>query len=364
MNLFGQSLYDEELLEQIGEKRSLLKTDRLDMSFGEIVSNYEENALVIDPEYQRTFRWGTDKQTRFIESLLLGIPIPPIFVADYNGKWELIDGVQRVSTILSFLGKLKKGKFGEEVKNNFKLERGEILTKIEGYSFNDLPYKLQMTIKRFVCRVEILQWDTNQEMKYHLFNRLNTGGEPLTQQEIRNCIYRGDFNNLVNEMARNKDFIAIINPSETQEKQMYLSELILRYFAVFTHFDDLKLPKGGSIQAYLTKFASKQMVDNSILEAQQLFFEAVKILKIYTAENKQSLFRKNQTGVFNNNFYDAVMYLLSKNSEYIRKNLESSYQKISNILEDQRFIDASGANTYATERLYKKIELIEKMFNE
>src|ERR1051326_9001103 len=99
---------DEILEQEVIKTRNSLSTDRLDMSFGEIMSMYERYELIIDPEFQRLFRWSDYQKTRFIESLLLGIPIPPIFVAeDRNGKWELVDGLQRLSTVLSFFGLLK-----------------------------------------------------------------------------------------------------------------------------------------------------------------------------------------------------------------------------------------------------------------
>src|SRR5258706_16231751 len=99
---------DDVLEQEVIETRNSLSTDRLDMSFGEIMSMYERGEIIIDPEFQRLFRWTDYQKTRFMESLLLGIPIPPIFVAeDQNGRWELVDGLQRLSTVLSFFGMLK-----------------------------------------------------------------------------------------------------------------------------------------------------------------------------------------------------------------------------------------------------------------
>ena len=96
------------LQKEIEEKRNSLTTDRLDMSYGEIISMYQNDDLIINPEFQRLFRWNNYQKTRFIESILLGIPTPPIFVAeDKEGKWELVDGLQRLSTIISFFGLLK-----------------------------------------------------------------------------------------------------------------------------------------------------------------------------------------------------------------------------------------------------------------
>ena len=98
----------KRLYDQVESSRKEIRADRMDMSFGEIMNMYDEGELIIAPEFQRAFRWGKDKQTKFIESLILGIPIPPIFVAETKGNvWELVDGLQRISTVLSFFGKLK-----------------------------------------------------------------------------------------------------------------------------------------------------------------------------------------------------------------------------------------------------------------
>ena len=103
--------FDEKaklLEQQISDERQKLSADRMDISFGEIMNLYEQSELIIRPEYQRLFRWTNTQKTLLIESILMGIPIPPIFVAeDEDGIWELVDGLQRVSTIISFFGKLK-----------------------------------------------------------------------------------------------------------------------------------------------------------------------------------------------------------------------------------------------------------------
>src|SRR4051812_28863839 len=90
---------------QIDIERNNLRTDKIDLSYGELASMYERQELIITPEYQRLFRWDADKQANFIESLLLGFPVPAIFVAEGdNGVWELVDGLQRISTVFEFMG--------------------------------------------------------------------------------------------------------------------------------------------------------------------------------------------------------------------------------------------------------------------
>ena len=241
----------EQIEEEILRLRNNLKTDRLDMSFGEIMNLYQEDVLIIQPEYQRAYRWSEEQKTNFIESILLGIPIPPIFVAeDTEGQWELVDGLQRISTILSFFGLLKND---IKNKNNFKLTTSDLINDIlDGIDITTLPLKLKLTIQRAVCRVEILRWDSQTDMRYQLFNRLNTGSSPLAPQEIRNCVFTGLFNSLLQELAQNSDFNKLINPTQKQIDEMFLEELVLRFFAFKDNFNDLVVEK--SIQDFVSTY--------------------------------------------------------------------------------------------------------------
>ena len=221
---------DEKLEQRIKDLRNNLTTDRLDMSYGEIINMYQSGDLIISPEFQRLFRWKNFQKTRFIESILLGIPIPPIFVAeDKEGKWELVDGLQRLSTVLSFFGLLKDGD-----KNNWIMDEGDLVPELDGYNKDKLPQIFQRNIKRAYCRVEIIKWDSKLDMRYELFNRLNTGGSALTEQEIRNYIFRGnssDFNDYLSELSNNSEFETITNLSKNKKDELYLQELVLRFTA-------------------------------------------------------------------------------------------------------------------------------------
>ena len=151
---------------QITKLRNSLTTDRMDMSFGEIMSMYEQGEIIISPEFQRLFRWTIEQKTKFIESILLGIPIPPIFVAeDSDGRWELVDGLQRISTVLSFFGLLKTDK--QEI-NKWSLISGDLLDALDGFNIDNLPNKYRLNIKRSVCRIEIIKWDSQWDMRYEL----------------------------------------------------------------------------------------------------------------------------------------------------------------------------------------------------
>jgi hypothetical protein len=182
-----RQMNEELLLKQVEEQRNSLSTDRLSLSVGEIIRMYQDGDITINPAFQRHFSWDIKQRTRFIESLLLGIPVPAIFVAaDGRGVWELIDGLQRVSTVLSFFGLLKIE--SHVIQNNWKLAKGDRVEALEGFDSATLPIVLIRFLKRATCQVEILNWNTSYDMRFELFNRLNTKGTSLTEQEIAGII--------------------------------------------------------------------------------------------------------------------------------------------------------------------------------
>lgn len=350
---------DNNLEVKIIELRNDLKTDRLDMSFGEIINIYSEGMLVIQPEYQRAYRWSNEQKTRFVESILLGIPIPPIFVAeDSEGKWELVDGLQRISTILTFFGILKND---ISDKNFFKLDKSELIgDETEGIDIHSLPLKLKLTIQRAVCRVEILRWDSSLDMRYELFNRLNTGASPLEHQEVRNCIFTGEFNKLLQELAVNTSFNNLVQPTNKQKERMFLEELVLRFFAFKDNFNNLEIRT--SIQQYLTDYMKSMTMQNvEILSYREAFIKTVEFLasdifghRIFRAKN----------GLFTPNIYDTVMLMSYRFGDNYLDRLESFKSKVDQLDEDLNYKEASGASTYATQRMRKKIDVAEKIFND
>ncbi len=296
----------DELLNEIDSARNSLKTDRLDMSFGEIMSMYEREEIIINPEFQRFYRWTDYQKTRFMESVFLGIPIPPIFVAeDGNGRWELVDGLQRLSTILSFFGILKT----MPEKNNWVMEDGEIVKSLEGYSQEDLPMKLQLNVKRATCRVEIIKWDSEYDMRFELFNRLNTGGTPLTDQEIRNCIFRGvssEFNDFLKNLSSNQKFMKLIGATQQQIHELYLEELVLRFMAMYKNVDNIK----SSMGQHMTEFMKKAVYQNDFPyeKYETIFNRTIDILHPCGAE----IF-KSRNNVFGKGNYDVIIIGIAEN---------------------------------------------------
>lgn len=343
------------LEDRITEQRNTLRTDRLDMSFGELMSMFEDETLIITPEYQRVFRWDVFQQTRFIESVLLGIPIPPIFVAeDRNGTWELVDGLQRMSTILAFFGLLTN----LPDKNNTTLSAGELVNELDKITVNDLPIKLKTTIKRAVCRVEIVRWDSNEDIRYELFNRLNTGASPLSEQEIRNCIFRSypiDLNQVLRDLSKDENFISLIMPSERKREAMFMEELALRYFA----FKYLNSEFKTTVPNYLTEFmrsVSRGNVPFDLHKEKKLFLEFVAFLQLRFGKD---LFRPK--GNFALHIFDSLAYALPKAFDSIQGNEESIVAAIQKLREDNEYNEI-GTSTFSNMRIKKRMEKALEIF--
>lgn len=344
-----------QIEEIISDKRNSLKADRLDMSFGELMNMFEDGELFITPEYQRVFRWTNFQQTRFIESVLLGIPIPPIFVAEDNhGKWEVVDGLQRLSTILSFFGLLES----MPEKNNLKLTEGELVNELENITIDNLPLKLKTTIKRSVCRVEIVRWDSEEDIRYELFNRLNTGSTPLEDQEIRNCIFRSypvDLNKILRECAKNEDFETLISPTKRRKEEMFLEELVLRYFA-FKHFNsEFKT----TVPQFLTEFMRDVSKGDKPFDLEKEKDEFLKFVSFINTNFGKDAFRPNNN--FTLHLYDSMSYAISTAFDKIEGNEDIISEKISRLLSDDEYSQI-GTSTYSTRRIIDRMNRALEIF--
>ena len=245
------------LSKEISNAQRLVRTDAYQMSVGEIVSMYDNKEIIIDPDFQRLFRWNISQRTRLIESLLLGIPIPSIFVFEKeDGSWELIDGLQRISTILEFMGRLRNPDGGlappsllEATKYLPSLHNSvwEISDLIPDASVGDqrpIDKAHQLAIRRGRLGVEILKRPSDDQTKYDLFQRLNAGGTLANPQELRNCIMlrvNRKFFQAVKAAAEKNEFKNVTGVNEEQlEKQRHI-ELAVRFLV------HVKIPYDGNL---------------------------------------------------------------------------------------------------------------------
>lgn len=238
-----------ELINAVENNIQSIRTRSLDLSFNELLDMYTDQELIIDPEYQRLFRWSEGKQSRFIESLLLELPVPPIFVIELEeGVYELIDGLQRISSYLNFRGKLKPD-------NPLMLVDCDIVPELNGLTYIDLPKPLEIKLKRNFIRVEILRKESDPRLRYYMFKRLNTGGEILSDQEIRNSTIRlmdAQFNDILIELSRYEHFQnTICNISEKKVMEKYDQELALRFLAFKNNLNNYTHDVGDFLTEYM-----------------------------------------------------------------------------------------------------------------
>ncbi|MCB4863079.1 DUF262 domain-containing protein, partial [Sphingobium sp. PNB] len=162
-----------------------IRTTAVDFSFGELLNLHRDEEIVIRPEYQRLFRWSNEQRSRLIESIVMGLPIPPIFLIENDdGILELIDGLQRTSSVLQFLD------HSAISQPELVLQGCDFIHDLNGKTLNTIDTVTKLKIKRTPIRATIINKSGDAFVKYELFKRLNTGGSLLSAQEIRNCSSR------------------------------------------------------------------------------------------------------------------------------------------------------------------------------
>jgi len=249
------------IIEEVKEHRKNIKYEHITFSLFELVNMYlaEPKEITIRPAFQRLFRWSREQQSNFIESLLLEIPIPPLFFYENEeGTWDLLDGLQRISSTIRFLGAKEsipaeaEGIAGNENEWHYEhqndldkplqLLAGEYLKHMEGLSFKSLPTQLMLNLKRARLHVYVLKRETHPQYKYEVFKRLNRGGSILEEQELRNCSVRlidDKFAEFLIKIAQDDNFSNTLGLKDEKSRKGYFEELALRYFAMknfTTHF--------------------------------------------------------------------------------------------------------------------------------
>lgn len=224
------------LIQAADEQVAKVRTQGKDYSFNELLSMFEDGELTIEPDFQRLFRWSEVQSSRFIESLILELPLPPIFVIEIDdGKYELIDGLQRLSSYFFFRGKLNAPHREISPGTFLTLSGCDIVNDLDGFTYGTLPRALEIKLKRHSIRVEVIRKESDSRLRYHMFKRLNQGGSILSDQEIRNCTIRlldDAINKFLIECSENPDFLSTITPMKPKRREeRYDQELVLRYFA-------------------------------------------------------------------------------------------------------------------------------------
>lgn len=304
------------------------------------------------PPFQRDYVWNQAEASRLIESLLLGLPVPGVFLAKENNsnKLSVIDGQQRLKSLFFFYDGFFNPKEGDTRKRVFKLKN--VQNKFEGKTYDELEEEDRINLDDSIIHATIIKQeipnDDNTSI-YHVFERLNTGGRKLTPQEIRTAIYIGKLNDLIDEL---NDYPAWRELYGKKSNRLKDQEMILRFLAMYSEFDSYSKP----LKEFLNKFNSKHRnpTEEELDKFSNLFKETTDIILQYFGK---SAFRPDR--VFNASAFEVLMVGVAK-----RLNENVDYQSLSdNIKElynEQEFVDSITRATSDD----KVVEIRHKMFND
>lgn len=220
---------------QILARERTVKTQNIEYDLETLVKKIRKKIIKLNPDYQRNHRWSVEESSRLMESLILNIPIPTVYlsqdvdvdeeVEDDVSRYSVIDGQQRLTAIYEFMT------------NEFSLEGLEVLELLNGSFYKDLPPFLVRRLEERTIKCLRIDSTADPQVKFDIFERLNSGAIQLESQELRNAIYRGRFNDMIKDLAKNKIFMTLLNidmknPEEDNKvKKMLDVEYVLRFFS-------------------------------------------------------------------------------------------------------------------------------------
>ncbi|TDO27788.1 uncharacterized protein DUF262 [Kribbella sp. VKM Ac-2527] len=266
-----------DLQEELDRHRRAVDTEYFDLSIREIVRMVESHEVVVAPAYQRQFRWKAEVQSALIESLLLGLPVPAIFVAtNKDGTWDVVDGLQRIATILRFHG-IDVPNSPELAFSEDRLVLSELsqLTNFAGLSFEDLPMPIRLMFGKRYIRVQVLSDKSDADVRFELFRRLNAGAVALTPQEIRACVFAGSFNLLIEELSEFPEYVSLLKLKPQSQNDATAAEIVLKFFAYLDGMDNFD----GKVTKFLNAYMKRRVNDTDLEPDRQLFVETVQFLR-------------------------------------------------------------------------------------
>jgi uncharacterized protein DUF262 len=257
---------------QLKTQRRTVDFDTFDIQMQQILSMLKTKQMKVSPAYQRKFRWSQSRCSQFIESILLGIPIPSLFMAtNADNTWEVVDGVQRLSTIVKFAG-------DAELRNQLELNGSLVLSELQkltdfaGLTFDSLPATLQLHFMTRPVKVITLNDKSDMVVRYDLFERLNTGGVALSPQEIRDCVYRGTFADKLEKWAAEPNFRSAVRLTPLQQRDATAEECVLRFFAYLHRYKEFE----HSVTDFLNHYMESASKDFNYEEGDAIFSKTFK----------------------------------------------------------------------------------------
>lgn len=238
---------------QIESEQRAISYDMRELTIELYVNKYlkdiekDDNELYV-PDYQREFIWDGKHQSRFIESLFLGLPVPFMFSAEIKetGRLEIVDGSQRIRTLAAFLG------------DELELSHLDKLSEMNGCKYSDLPVSLQRSFKNIAIRMVVLSSKATEDVRNEMFDRINTSSVPLLPMETRRGVYKGGFTDFIAELAKEPRFVALCPMARYMQNRREEEELILRLFAFSDIFPNYVQVEKKGVAKYLDGYLAEK----------------------------------------------------------------------------------------------------------
>lgn len=358
----------ENLRLELEKGRKEIKTDSYHMSIGELINMFKEGDLNLDPAFQRLFRWKDEQKTRFIESILLGIPIPPIFVAQKaDGKWVVVDGVQRLSTILQFTGNLPS-------KESLILTEANKLPSLHELKWDSLSPDIQRIIKRAKFGVNIILTENSIEAQYELFQRLNTGGSHLEPQEIRNCLIimiSDEVYEKLNELKEYNNYKDSLQLSDSKFNIEHHLELIIRYLIARRNKVDFNsYSYSKSLLSEFIDHEIKNLLSDSEFDLDKEIDLFKRVFDYINSKLGKDTFKKYNEdkktfeGMFLESSFEAILPGLASNIEKIEKMDNDEFSRLlSSMYREDKYSDAVQRGKKAIARIEELTEFSYEYFS-
>lgn len=361
---------DEPESEVIDDGSTKIYTEQGDPEIDGIYQRWKRGKLDVQPDFQRYFVWDIIKSSRLLESALLDIPLPVVYLTEeQDGKIYVIDGQQRLTSFFAFMD----GYFPDKKGKPFKLTGLKVLKEYQGKLFNQLPEEIQDKIRYCKIRTITFKKESNPNLKFEIFERLNTGSVPLNTQELRNCIYRGRFNNLIKELASDKDFLYLLGLNQP-DKRMKDIELVLR-FASFYHNTHInyKAPIKNFLNNEITRF--QNISDKDAEQLRNAFKNSVSIIRSLLGENAFKRYykgnEKNPNGYweksrFNASLFDILMDSFARvDKNIVYGNLDAIREALIALMtSDPEFIDAIEIGTSQERKVLSRFDKWRNVLND
>lgn len=237
----------EKATKQIAENKQSIKYDTRDYVIEYLVNKFHDDEFFIPSEYQRKFIWNDTNKCNFIESILIGLPIPFMFFADTDdGRTEIVDGAQRTSTLVQFMD------------NELELKGLEILTDVNGFYFSDLDISTQRRFKNTIIRVVFLEEGTTERIRQEIFKRINTSGEKANPAEVRRGSMEGKFKSFLEQSAKDELFMKLAPRTKKTEDRFEGFELVSRYFTYLDNYSSRYSDYDGKVSKYIDSYIERK----------------------------------------------------------------------------------------------------------